>query len=48
MARKGASDLEFFIDLLIYSNKLAYLQQITVLAKGSSPTKSHEKGYSNF
>ena len=31
------------IDLLIYSNKLAYLQLITVLVYGSSPLKNLEK-----
>ena len=41
-------DHEFMIYLLIYSNKLAYLQLITVLVYGSSPPKSHEQGYLNF
>ena len=40
--------LEFLIYLLIYSEKLAYLQVITVLVYGSSPLKSHERGYLNF
>ena len=44
----GAGDREFLIYLLIYSNKLAYLQLIKVLVyRGSSP-KSHEQGYLNF
>ena len=45
IARKGAGDREFLIYLLIYSNKLAYLQLITILVYGSSPLKSHEQGY---
>ena len=40
MAREGTEDREFFIYLLIYSNKLAYLQLITVLVYRSSPPKS--------
>ena len=36
----GAGDREFLIYLLIYSNKLAYLQLITVLVYRSSPPKS--------
>ena len=39
MAREGAGNLEFLIYLLIYSNKLAYLQLITVLVYRSSPPK---------
>ena len=48
MAGEGAKDREFFIYLLIYSNKLAYLQLITVLDYGSSPPKSHKQRYLNF
>ena len=48
MAREGDGDFEFLIHLLIYSNKLAYLQLITVLVYRSSPPKSHEQGYLNF
>ena len=47
MARVGAEDHEFLIYSLIYSNRLAYLQLITVLIYGSSPLKSDEKGYLN-
>ena len=47
MAREGAWEREVLIYLLIYSNKLAHLQQLTVLAYGNSPPKSHEKGYLN-
>ena len=45
MAREGTEDREFLIYSLIYSNKLAYLQLITVLIYGNSPPKSDEKGY---
>ena len=48
MTREGAGNREFLIYLLIYSNKLAYLQLITVLVYRSSPPKSHEQGYLNF
>ena len=48
MAREGAGDHEFFIYLFIYSNKLAYLQLVTVLVYGSSPLKSHQQGYLKF
>ena len=48
MAHEGAGDTEFFMYLLIYSNKLAYLQLIKVLVYRSSPPKSHEQGYINF
>ena len=41
-------DGEFLIHLLIYSNKLAYLQLITVSVFRSSPPESHKKGYLNF
>ena len=47
MARKGTGDREFLKYSLIYSNKLAYLQLITVLVYGNSPPKSHERGYLN-
>ena len=45
MAREGAWDREFLIYSMVYSNKLAYLQLITVLVYGNSPPKSHRKGY---
>ena len=45
MAREGAGDREFLIYLLIYSNKLTYLQRITVLVYGNASPKSHEQGY---
>ena len=45
--REDAGDRGRLIYLLIYSNKSAYLQLITVLAYGNSPPKSHEKGYLN-
>ena len=48
MAREGAGDCGCLIYLLIYSNKLAYLQLITVLVYRSSPPKNHEQGYLNF
>ena len=48
MAHKGAEDRRFLIYLLIYSNKLAYLQLITVLVFRSTPPKSHEQGYLNL
>ena len=47
MAREKTEDRDFLIYSLIYSNKLAYLQLITVLVYGNSPPKSHEKGYLN-
>ena len=37
----------FDIYSLIYSNKLAYLQLITVLVYGNSLPKNQEKGYLN-
>ena len=40
MAREGTEDREFLIYSLIYSNKLAYLQLITVLVCRNSPLKS--------
>ena len=48
MAHEGTRDREFLIYLLIYSNKLAYLQLTKVLVYRSSPPKSHEQGYLNF
>ena len=48
MAREGTGDREFLIYSLIYLKKLAYLQLITVLVYGNSPSKSHEQGYLNF
>ena len=48
MTREGAGDREFLIYLLIYSNKLAYLQLVTGLVYRSSPPKSHGQGYLNF
>ena len=48
MARAGGGDCEFFVYLLIYSNKLAYLQQVAVLVYASSSPKSHQQGYLNF
>ena len=48
MAREGAGDHKFLIYLLIYSNRLAYLELITVLAYRSSLPKNHEQGYLNF
>ena len=47
MAREEAGDSGFFIYSLIYSNKLAYLQVITVLVYENSPPKCHEKSYLN-
>ena len=48
MAREGAAENYFLIYLMIYSNKLAYLQLITVLVYGNSSPKSHEQGFLNF
>ena len=45
MALEGTGDSEFFKYSLIYLNKLAYLQLITVSVYGNSPTKSRESGY---
>ena len=45
MTREGTGDCEFFIYSLLYSNKLAYLQLITVYR--NSPSKINEKGYLN-
>ena len=47
MTREGTGGRECFIYPLIYSNKSAYLQLITVLVYGNSLPKSHEKGYLN-
>ena len=43
----GAGDREFLIYLLIYSNKLAYLQLITIFFI-EVVLQSHEQGYLNF
>ena len=43
VAREGAGGREFLIYLLIYLNKLAYLQLITVLVYRSSPPKSNTR-----
>ena len=48
MARQGTEESEFFIYLLIYSNKFPSLQLIINLVCGSSPPKSHEEGYLKF
>ena len=48
MTHEGAGDCETLIYLLIYSNKLAYLQLITVFVCGNSSPKSHEQDYLNF
>ena len=48
MAVEAAGDREILIYLLIYSNKLAYLQLITVLVYENSSPKSHEQDYLNF
>ena len=48
MAREGGRDLEFFKYVLMHSNKLTYLQQITVLVYGNNSLKSHGQGYLNF
>ena len=45
MARKGAGDRGFLIYSFIYSNKLAYLQLLTVFVYGNNLPKIHEKGY---
>ena len=47
MTHEGTEDREFLIYLLIFTNKLAYLQLWTVLVYGNSPPKTHEKGYLN-
>ena len=43
MVCEGIGIREFMIYLLIYCNKLVYLQLVTILAHGSSPPKSHGK-----
>ena len=48
LAHEGAQDCEFFIYLLIYSNKLAHLQLFPVLVYGRRPPKSHEEAYLKF
>ena len=48
MAREGVGDRKILIYLLIYSNKLAYLQLITVFVYGNSSPKSHKQDYLNF
>ena len=48
MASEGTGDREFLIYPLIHSNKLTYLQLITVLVYGNSSPKSHEQDYLNF
>ena len=48
MAHEGAWDSEILMYLLIYLNKLAYLQLITALVYGNSSLKSHEEDYLNF
>ena len=46
---RGPEAVNFlYLYLRMYSNKLAYLQLITVLVYGSSPSKSHEQSYLNF
>ena len=45
MVREAAGDRQFLIYLLMHSNKLVYLQLVTVLVYGHSPPKSHEQGY---
>ena len=47
-AREGTGDRGILIYLMIYSNKLAYLQLIAVLVYGNSSPKSHEQDYLNF
>ena len=48
MTNEGDGDREFLMYLLIYSNKLAYLQPVTGFVYRSSPPKSHGQGYLNF
>ena len=45
---RGPGTVNFFVYLLIYWNKLAYLQLITVMAYGNSLPKSHEQDYIKF
>ena len=47
MAREGTGTVNFLCSHLIFSNKLDYLQLITVLVYGNSPSKSHEKSCLN-
>ena len=42
-----AGDRKCFIYSLIYSDKLAYFQLMSVLIYGNSLRKSHEKGFLN-
>ena len=48
MVLETAGDCEISIYLLIYSNKLSYLQLIAVLVYGNSSPKSHEQDYLHF
>ena len=48
MASEKAENREFLIYLLIYSNKLTYLQLGAVLVHGRIPPKSYEQGYLKF
>ena len=43
MVREGVGEREFLIHLLIYSNKLAYLQLVTVLVYGSFQDNCHRE-----
>ena len=47
MGRQETLDCSFLIYSLIYLNKLACLQLITILVYVNSPPESHEKDYSN-
>ena len=40
MAREGAGDHEFWTHLMVYSNKLAYLQLITVFRLGKQSSQN--------
>ena len=48
LSHEGGRDFEFFIYLLMHSNKLTYIQLIKVLTYGNSSPKSHEQGYLKF
>ena len=48
MASEKAENREFLIYLLIYSNKLTYLQLGAVQVHGRIPPKSYEQGYLKF
>ena len=48
MTHEGAGDREFLINLLIHSNKLVYLQQVTGLIYRNSLLKSHGQDFLNF